>query len=81
MKDRTKWRSTAETKQEPKLLYLVMKLNTKVETTDLVTGHPVEIVLTGCAGYIPVFETLEEAEESACNGKYQILCIKPNFKE
>jgi len=56
--------------------YAVMKLNTDIEVVNPFTGEKENIKLGGLAGYIPVFSTIEEATESAQNGKYQILGIQ-----
>ena len=53
--------------------YLVMRLNTEI-TQKLAWGEE-HFKLGGCAGYIPVFNTLKQAEKSA-KGKYQIIPIK-----
>ena len=58
-----------------RVLYAVLKLNTDIEVTNPFTGKQEDIKLGGLAGYIPVFETIEEAEESSQNGKYQIVAI------
>jgi len=57
-------------------LYAVMRLNSKVEVINPFTKLNEEVSLGGCAGYIPVFDSIEEAEKCTCNGKYQILEIK-----
>ena len=56
-------------------LYAVMKLNTDIEVNNPLTGKTEAVKLNGVAGYIPVFSTMEEAEQSAQNGKYDILSI------
>ncbi len=58
-----------------RVLYAVLKLNTDIEVTNPLTGKQEDIKLGGLAGYIPVFETIEEATESSQNGKYQIVAI------
>ena len=58
-----------------RVLYAVLKLNTDIEVTNPFTGKQENIKLGGLAGYIPVFDTIEEATESAQNGKYQIVAI------
>ena len=57
------------------VLYAVLRLNKKVEYTEPLTGKTIQIEVGGCAGYIPVFATIEEAKKSSQNGKYQITCI------
>lgn len=52
---------------------MVMKLSTKV-----VISYPNndEIqTLSGCAGYVPVYDNIEDAEKESCDGKYQIIAI------
>lgn len=63
----------AENKQT---LYMVMRLNTQVDYLDPRTGKRITTKLEGLAGFVPVFETREEAEEDACNGKYEIVEIE-----
>ena len=48
-----------------------MRLNETVEID--YHGQTHHIKVAGIRGFIPVFETMEEAEEHAQNGKYQIL--------
>jgi hypothetical protein len=57
------------------VLYAVFKLCTDVEIINPLTGKTNDIKVNGIAGYIPVFDNLQEAEESAQNGKYQIVAI------
>ena len=58
------------------ILYAVLKLQTTISYTNPVTGEDVVIALHGCAGYIPVFRTVQEASEYSCDGKFQIAAIK-----
>ena len=65
--------NTTESKQT---LYMVMRLNTQVDYLDPRTGKRITTKLEGLAGFVPVFGTREEAEEDACNGKYEIVEIE-----
>ena len=65
--------NAAENKQT---LYMVMRLNTHIDYLDYLTGKRITTKLEGLAGFVPVFETREEAEEDACNGKYEIVEIE-----
>lgn len=58
-----------------KNLYLVMRLNhvITIEQTDPFTGEKAGHDLPYL--HMPVYETLEEAEEHACNGKYKITVV------
>ena len=58
------------------VLYAVLKLSTEIEYTNPITKEQVTCKLGGFAGYIPVFSTIEEAETSAQDGKYQIVAIQ-----
>ena len=58
------------------VLYAVMRLNTEISVQNPFTSKEEHIKLVNCAGYIPVFKTLKEAEKSACKGKYQIFAIQ-----
>ena len=58
------------------IFYAVMKLNTDIEYINPFSGTREDVKLGGLAGYIPVFNSLEEATESSQDGKYQILAIK-----
>lgn len=58
------------------VLYAVLKLSTDIEYTNPITQEQVNCKLGGIAGYIPVFTTIEEAETSAQDGKYQIVAIQ-----
>jgi hypothetical protein len=60
---------------DKRVLYAVLKLNTDIEVTNPLTGKQEDTKLCGIAGYIPVFETIEEAIKEAQNGKYQIAPI------
>jgi len=60
---------------DDKVMYLVMKLLQYVTCTSSLTNKQEDIKLNNCAGYLPVFKTLEEAEKYASNGKYKILAI------
>ena len=56
--------------------YLVMKLQSEVEAINPYTGETQSVKLSGCAGYVPVFDNIEDAEEASCNGKYKIMHIR-----
>ena len=59
------------------VLYAVLKLSQDITYTDPFTGQERKEKLQGIAGFIPCYETIEEAEEAACDGKFQIMPIKP----
>ena len=59
------------------MLYAVLKLNTDIEVTNPFTGKREDIKVGGIAGYIPVFNTVEEAQKSSQDGKYSIVAISP----
>ncbi len=61
------------TDKETKTMYMVMKLS----NTMLVghEGEEKEVRIGGALGYVPVYSTVEEAEESSCDAKYKILAI------
>jgi hypothetical protein len=58
-------------------VYAVLKLSQDITYTDPFTREERKEKIQGIAGYIPCFETIEEAEEHACDGKFQIVAIKP----
>jgi hypothetical protein len=58
------------------ILYAVLKLNTKISYTDPISGIEGEVKLSNCAGYVPIFDTMDEAIIAACEGKYQIVPVK-----
>ena len=58
------------------VLYAVLKLSQDITYTDPFTKEERKEKIQGIAGYIPCFETIEEAEEHACEGKFQIMAIK-----
>jgi hypothetical protein len=62
--------------QAPNVFYALLKLSENIVYTDPQTGEEVTVKLQGVAGYIPCFDTLEQAEEAADNGKYQIVPVK-----
>lgn len=53
----------------------MLKLNTDIEFTNPFTGKRESIKVGGIAGYIPVFNTVEEAQNSSQDGKYSIVAI------
>ena len=52
---------------------MVMRLNTEI-IQDMGYGSKQSVKLAGCAGYIPVFDTLKRAEKNA-GSKYKIVPI------
>lgn len=68
--------NTEPSNSKKPVLYAVLKLSTDIEYTNPITKEQVTCKLGGFAGYIPVFVTIEEAKESAQNGKYQIVAIQ-----
>ena len=59
------------------VLYAVLKLSQDITYTDPFTREERKEKIQGIAGFIPCYATYEEAEEAACDGKFQILPIKP----
>lgn len=57
-----------------KLKYMVMRLSTEITATDFFHKE-IDIKLSGCAGYVPIFDTLKQAEKDS-KGKYKIIPIK-----
>jgi hypothetical protein len=55
--------------------YVVLKLLTKIEVAGAGLNKSAEFQLGGCAGYLPVFDTEEEAQEVA-GSKYQVIPIE-----
>lgn len=66
--------------EENLMLYAVLRLNESVEVDDMLRGETINVKVTNdkVAGYIPVFKTVEAANESCANGKYQIIAICPS---
>lgn len=58
-------------------LYAVMKMHRNVIVAD--ADGEKSFILGGIAGYIPVFETYEQAKEESCDGKFKILTIEKNI--
>lgn len=56
--------------------YMVMKMQKTVQVNDPISGQNNDVEIEGLAGYVPVFHTIEEAEESSADGKYDIIPIK-----
>ena len=56
-------------------LFGVAKLLTKISYVEPISKKEINIKLEGCAGYIPIFETIEEAQKHTCNGKYKIMLL------
>lgn len=58
-------------------MYAVMKLNTKIEITDVFNQkHGINLEDKTMAGYIPVYKTKREAIKHTEKGKYQMLKIQ-----
>jgi hypothetical protein len=62
--------------KENTVWYAVMKLSTEITLTEGSSGIERSSKIQGLAGFIPCFETIEEAYEASCEGKYQILAIR-----
>ena len=58
------------------LLYAVLKMQKTVAYTDPLSGREVITEISGCAGYMPIFNTMEEAIENSCDGKFQVMPIR-----
>lgn len=69
--------STEPTIDDYRVLYAVLKLSQDITYTDPFTGEERKEKIQGIAGFIPCYATYEEAEEAACNSKFQIYLIKP----
>ena len=65
----------ADLKVVKKVLFMVMKLQTDFEITDRATNLTTKIAVEGVYGFIPVYETVEEAEIAA-EGKHKIIAIE-----
>ena len=63
---------------ENRVLYAVMKLLTEIKCTHPFNGKRESIKIGGIAGYIPVFDNIEEASISSQDGKYSIVAIQPS---
>jgi butyrate kinase len=59
-----------------KKLYAVMSLCKDLVYTDQFTKKENILKITGVAGFIACYETIEEAEKASCNGKFKIMIIK-----
>ena len=55
-------------------MYVVMRLSTSIEA-DLFNGEKQVVKLGGIAGFLPVYDTLEQAQEAAENGRFEIVPI------
>ena len=53
---------------------MVMRLNTNVTVVNAEMGERVEKI-AGIAGFLPVYDTLEQAQEAAENGRFEIVPI------
>ena len=59
--------------QNSEVLFVVLKLSTKLTIQS--GAEEVDMEVGGCAGFLPVYKTLEEAETIA-EQKYQITAIR-----
>lgn len=62
---------------EDKYYYAVLKLQSKITIQHQNTGTEEEKEVEGMSGFLPVFDTYEEAKEHDGDGKYDIVQIKP----
>ena len=53
---------------------MVMRLSTSIEA-ELFNGEKQVVKLGGIAGFLPIYETLEQAQEAAENGRFEIVPI------
>lgn len=60
------------------VLYAVLKLSQDITYTDPFTGEERKEKLQGVDGFIPCYKNIEDAEDAACDGKFQIITIKPS---
>lgn len=80
MKKETKQQNSTDTQMGyDTVLYAVLKLSTTIKYDDPFSGEEVTSKLTGCAGYLPVFDNENDAKDAACDGKYEIVAIRPNL--
>ena len=72
-----------EKKKQPeeRKLFAVFKLQTEVIVKAVNGKDNLLVKIDDVAGYIPVYDTIDEAEEAACNGKYQIFMLSAVIKE
>ena len=54
---------------------MVSKMSTMIEYTNPITGLPCSDKLGGLYGFLPVFETREEAENASDNGRFSIVTM------
>jgi hypothetical protein len=69
-------KSTETTTDGYTVLYAVLKLSQDITYTDPFLREERKEKIHGIAGFIPCYATFEEAEEAACDGKFQILSLK-----
>lgn len=62
--------------KEENYQYMVMKMQRTLKVTDSISGEDKDVEIEGLAGFVPVFHTIEEAEENSADGKYDIVPIK-----
>ena len=72
-----------EKKKQPeeRKLFAVFKLQTEVIVKAVNGKDNLLIKIGDAAGYIPVYDTIDEAEEAACNGKYKIFEVVTQTKD
>ena len=58
--------------------YMVMSLRREVILEDQISGERSNYALNGIAGYIPVYDTYEEALQNSGN-KYRIMVLKEDI--
>ena len=61
--------------EEKKVYFVVLKMQKTVSYSHPITNEDVTIELGGCAGYIPVFLTEEEAKNNSDGGRFEIVAI------
>ena len=61
--------------EDKKTYWVVLKMQKTVSYEHPITKKDVIVELSGCAGYIPVFLTLEEAKDNSDNGEFDIVAI------
>ena len=65
---------------ENKIWYAVLKLSTDVTCTNPISGKEVVEKIQGIAGFIPCYETYEEALDASMNMRYEIAEFKQQEK-
>lgn len=59
-----------------RVLYAVLRLNTKVEVEDVITRSIKEYKLNDIEGYIPVYSSKEEADVASDNGLFDVVRLE-----